>query len=134
MQAELLTCVYTHMQTSIHTSTDVCCMPIAICYSVRVDIQKHNCIIAHLNYSSSCSDGSIYSWDEAVELWPTPNIRIAISGSYFPTWPLDDVGLWHSEEFTSINGVCVHGRQAFIEYDDLVQAIVAYYQQLYADS
>ena len=48
MQAELLTCVYTHMQTSIHTSTDVCCMPIAICYSIVCKVQQSASAMLHL--------------------------------------------------------------------------------------
>jgi hypothetical protein len=93
--------------------------------------------MAHLDGSGSsiCSwDGSIHSWDEAVELWPTANIKISSSGGYFPTWPLEDYRLWHLEDFTSTHGVCCHGGQALLVYDGLIRAIVAYNQQLYADS
>ena len=130
MQAELLTCVYTHMQTSIHTGTDVCFMQIAICHSVHVDIQRHICIIAQLDYSSGSSigswGGSIHSWGEAVEPWPTASSNNSSSGSYAPTWHVDD--------FTSTHGVCAHGGQAFMVYDYSVQAIVAYGQPLFAQS
>ena len=83
--------------------------------------------MAEMDFSRNGSSApSVYSWDEAVELWPTANIKISCSGSYFPTWPLED--------FTSTHGVRSHGRQARMAYDDLIQAIAVYGQPLSAQS
>ena len=41
------------------------------------------------NSSDYSSDGSIYSYEEAVDMWPDAIIKMTTSGSYRPAWPLE---------------------------------------------